>query len=560
MPLSAFVALVPLILTPGLLFYFDTTPKLIALLIGTAIALPLLFPWPAPRSRTACWLFGLAAAQALSLALSTALSTRPELSLWGSNWRSLGLISQTVLLLLSLVVFSWIAGRPERLILLLRWISVAGSLAAAYGILQYFGWDPWQPAKAYQAGEGVFTIVRPPGTLGHSDYFANYLLFVVFAGCALAANDRGIGRVLGVGSAALGTTAIVLSGTRGALAGAAAGVLYILVALRPRISWRGAAACFALLTAACVFYFSDAGLRLRSRVHWIGEDVRGGARLLLWPDSLRLAARYWAVGAGPETFPALFPQFQSEQLARAWPDFYYESPHNLLLDALIAQGPLGVAVLAGWIALGLWAGRGPTGYPPYLAAGLVAAVIAHLFAVFIIVTDLYFYLFVAMLVGARSEPITPRRRWTLAPVSAAMIFLALRLLAADRSLELVRRDLAAARTADAIAHYRTARARGLSADLWYARSSATLAPQDALEAATRASAGEDAQNGAYTVAFLHSLQGDVIATERSLRASIACSPKWYKPHWMLAQFLEQQGRNVEAQAELAQAAYLNPHR
>src|SRR5215475_10858240 len=130
MPLSAFVALVPLILTPGLLFYFDTTPKLIALLIGTAIALPFLFPWPVPRGRAARWLFGLAAAQALSLALSTALSTRPELSLWGSNWRSLGLISQTVLLLLSLVVFGWLAWRPERLLLLLRWIAAAGSLAA----------------------------------------------------------------------------------------------------------------------------------------------------------------------------------------------------------------------------------------------------------------------------------------------------------------------------------------------------------------------------------------------------------------------------------------------
>src|SRR5436190_15421467 len=107
MLLCVFVALVPLILTPGLLFYFDTTPKLIALLIGAAIALPLLFPWPLPRGSAARWLFALITAQTFSLALSTVFSRRPELSFWGSNWRSLGLLSQCVLLLLTVIVFSW---------------------------------------------------------------------------------------------------------------------------------------------------------------------------------------------------------------------------------------------------------------------------------------------------------------------------------------------------------------------------------------------------------------------------------------------------------------------
>ena len=89
--LAAFVALVPLIITPGILFYFDVTPKLIALLIGTAIALPLLFPWTRPAGRPARWLYSLAAAQVLSLTVSTVFSRRVELSVWGSNWRSLGL-------------------------------------------------------------------------------------------------------------------------------------------------------------------------------------------------------------------------------------------------------------------------------------------------------------------------------------------------------------------------------------------------------------------------------------------------------------------------------------
>ena len=307
----------------------------------------------------------------------------------------------------------------------------------------------------------------------------------------------------------------------------------------------------------CAFYLSPLGFRLRSRVHWIGEDVRGGGRLWLWRDSLRFAAQHWKAGSGPETFSALFPQFQSIELARAYPDFYYESPHNLFLDALTSQGVLGAAILAGWIGLGLWAGRGRSGYLPYLAAALVGGVVAHLFAVFILPTAMYFYLLVAMLVGMRSEAVAVRRRWILVPVSAAMIFLALRMLAADRSLELARRDLEAGSTMDAIKHYRVARERGLSADVWLARSLAVPVFQEALVAAVRATAGEDAQNAFYTVAWLHARSGDVPLTEQSLRASIACSPNWFKPHWMLAQILRREGRMEEARAEEERAAYLN---
>jgi O-antigen ligase len=555
--LAAFVALIPLILTPGLLFYFDVTPKLVALLVGTAIALPLLLAWPLPRGGAGRALLGLITAQAFSLALSTAVSRRPEMSLWGSNWRTLGALTQAVLLLLTLLLFSWLAGRPARLRLLLHWMAIAGSLAAAYGILQYFGWDPWLLAKAYQAGEGIFMIVRPPGTMGHADYFANYLLFTSFAGLALAANDRAFGRALGLCAVSLGAAAVVLSGTRGALVGAVAGALYLLLRVRPRFSWRVFAAGAAIAAVTAGFYFSPAGSRLRSRVHWIGEDTRGGARILLWRDSLRLAAHYPIAGAGSETFPALFPQFQSEELARTYPDFYYESPHDMFLDALAAQGPLGAAVLLGWIALGLWAGRGRSGYPPFLSAALVAGVIGHLFTVLIVPTALCFYMIVAMLAAGRSDAVEPRRRLLLAPVSAAMIFLGLRMLVADRSLELAHRDLETGRTIDAIEQYRTARGWGLSADLWYARTIAPLAAQEAIDAATRATAGEDAQNAWYTLAWLHARSGDVRATEQSLRASIGCSPNWYKPHWMLAQILRREGREDEARAELRRAEYLS---
>ena len=69
-----------------------------------------------------------------------------------------------------------------------------------------------------------------------------------------------------------------------------------------------------------------------------------------------MALQRWWVGTGIETFSSNFPRFQSRELARAYPDFYHESPHNMFLDAFGAQGVLGLAALAGLNALGFYAG------------------------------------------------------------------------------------------------------------------------------------------------------------------------------------------------------------
>jgi hypothetical protein len=447
----------------------------------------------------------------------------------------------------------YLAGRQDRLGMMLRAIAVAGCLAAVYGISQYFGWDPWLSARAYRAGEGIWTIVRPPGTMGHADYFAAYLVFVVFAGVTLVAGENGAWKYLGWGAVALGSIAIVLSGTRGASLGEGAGALFLAIRLRPRISIARVAAVMGIALLAAAFYLSPAGLRLRSRVHWISEDTGGGARLLLWRDSLRFASTHSLAGAGPETFSAEFPRFQSAELARAYPDFYYESPHNLFLDTWAAQGIAGVGILLGLIALGMAAGFRSAP----LCAALVACVVTHFFTVLIVPTALCFYVNVAMLVSMQSEPVAVRWRWAAVPVSAVMIFFAIRLLAADRSLELARRDLESGRIMDVVVDYRNGREWGLSADIWYARSLAAVAPDEALAAARRATAGEDAQNAFYTVAWMYARQGDVPHTEQALRNTLACAPNWFKPHWMLSQVLQRQGRTREAQAEAERAAYLD---
>jgi hypothetical protein len=49
------------------------------------------------------------------------------------------------------------------------------------------------------------------------------------------------------------------------------------------------------------------------------------------------------------------------------------------------------------------------------------------------------------------------------------------------------------------------------------------------------------------------VQNNGLATEQCLRAAIAAHPKWFKPHWTLAQVLRFESRPDEAlrEAELA---------
>src|SRR3954451_6452627 len=108
MPLlqAVVVGLVALILAPGALFYFDVTPKVVALLAGVAVlCLAPVCPSPVRKSFSLLLL-----ASILSLVLSTALSPAPALSLYGSTWRRYGLVEQAPILL-----FAWfVAQTPDR--------------------------------------------------------------------------------------------------------------------------------------------------------------------------------------------------------------------------------------------------------------------------------------------------------------------------------------------------------------------------------------------------------------------------------------------------------------
>jgi O-antigen ligase len=583
-------ALVPLVIAPGLLAYFDVTPKIAFLLIGAALIL--LYRSANLRNissilqaRIGKWWVGLLAAEWLSSAIATAFSTHPALSLNGGNWRRFGLIPETGLLLFVLIAGAWVAADRLNLRTLLRATTAAGSLAALYGISQYFGWDPLLPVKAYQAGEGPFTIVRPPGTLGHADYFAAWLVVTVFFSLALERLEESRSRKLAALIATvLMVFAIVLSGTRSAMLGLIVGAVVFGIAGRPQS--RTILASLAVAAALALFFFSSPGAMLRARLHWSLEDIRGGARLLLWRDSLRMSANRPIQGFGPESFITEFPRYESVDLSRAYPDFYHESPHNMFLDALTSRGLLGLLATlalcicgAGNLACNRLSSRSGTGLSAPLIAGLAASLVCQQFSVFIVPTALYFHLLIAILVATvlpNSVPTASRARWYMPVAAALAIFLAVfavRLIVADAALATVDRRIAAGDASGAASAYPIVvrwQPAGSGSDLRYSRAMqqlATRAPlfatsmmarQEAIQAGVAATrTAEDRENAWYNLATLLAANNDAGNVERSLRSAIAWAPNWFKPHWTLAQLLELTNRPRQALAEAAEAVNLD---
>jgi hypothetical protein len=321
----------------------------------------------------------------------------------------------------------------------------------------------------------------------------------------------------------------------------------------------------------------------------VREDLRGGARFLLWRDSLQMAEQRPFAGFGPETFGLDFPRYQSVELSRAYPDFYHESPHNIFLDALVSEGVPGVAILAGFAAVAWFAARRAIAQgrraAPFLAAGLFAGLTAGLFVCFTLPGALYFYATVAMLVSlaiprreiSTSPRAVPRLRipaMLLSLLAVAMfLYFTIRLTAADLALGRAKRDLDAGRIQEAIANFNSSRRwhpSGSSDDLYFSRALAAasrtasspgltlMASQQAFLAARRATeTSEERQNAWYNLAAFYATRNDALDVEACLRHSIDASPNWFKPHWALAQTLLLAGRRTEAMAEAARAADLD---
>lgn len=593
--LPLLVALVPLLITPGLLFHYDVIPKVVVLAVATAAALA--FPgWITDSTRllwarrSGRWFCAAAVAQALWYAIATAQSSRPWFSLLGSNWRRMGLVTVLCLIVLAVVAAAHLCIRPGSLRNVLRGFACAAIAAGLYGVCQYFDIDPFQSVSAYHAQAGDSVIVRPPGTLGHADYFGWWLAIALFCAIGMAREEKGRWRAVAVAATVLSALAIVATGTRAAMLAGAAGFvsLWLLSEFRLarlRLGWKPMVSAVLGLGLIASFYLSPAGARLRARVRWSGEEPLGGARPLLWRDSLRMASARPITGFGPETFAAEFPRYQSAELARLFPAFYHESPHNSFLDVLTSEGIPGVLIAFGAIIAGLYAVRDARRgkHQPLAAAlgsALIASLVASLFTAVTLGPAFATLIVLAMLVAISRVDEEPALALRVPTVVVKALAIPIALLLAAIAVELTISDFRLARfqsnslnAAKAMALYESVMSSSLPGpgeDIYCSRKLTEVCKGTpdlvllgrcsglAARAASRATiTADNPPNAWYNVAIFAAARNDAAGVERALKTSSELAPVWFKPHWAMANLLALAGRWPEARAEAERAAMLD---
>jgi len=578
-------AVLPLVMTPGSLFHYDVTPKILLLCVVLLAALFRVRSISAElnslRSRSDGRLFAmLGVASTAWLCVAAAFSSRPSLSILGSGWREFGVAAIAVLCLTGVLVAAHLCSQPMHIALLLRAVSVAGLIVSIYGIAQYFDIDPFQSSQGYHALDGDSVIVRPPGTFGHADYFGWWLAIDFFCALAVAKTDDRRWQILGAVTACMTAAAVLLSGTRSAMVAMVAGGVGLFIMQGLRVRGRHLLTGATATALVAIFLFSPPGERLRARIAWVGHEPMGGARPALWRDSLRMAAAKPIAGFGPETFSSAFPPWESEALAHLFPDFHHESPHNLALDALTSAGLPGLLLILGWAVLAIRCAAGALRVQSKVAAPLAAALLASGVAAMFSAAVMPPLLLSLLIVGMLTASEQPDRRIAgtqsrlllagfAVPAAAGVVIFACLLAVSDYRLARFQRHPgipeynAIMRLQTSIAAEDVYCSRMLAASC--STSTGPAGQYDcwriAIQAAARGTkTADDLANAWYNLAEFTAAQNDVRGTRMALTQATEAAPKWFKPHWAMAELLARTGDTANARMEADRAASLDANR
>ena len=365
------------------MFDYDKTAVL------RALALLMLAAWlalhTARASRLPAWkqlrttpLLSSVAVLIFATLLSTVLSIDPRLSFFGSLSRNNGTYTLLALLVVALAVGTALR-QPAQQQRLIGTLLAASCVVSVHGIAQHFGLEPalWE----YDLG------LRIISTLGNPIFAGAFLgmAMPLTLACALplwqARNARGF---LYAALLALQSIALWWTGSRGPLLAALCGLGFMLL-IQFRQAGRRAWALSLLGTLAAGATFITVlnipggplqQLRTAAPLQRLAnmlnsEDTSTSGRSRIWRGALRLAAartpiRFATggadalqsirplVGYGPETFGPAFELVYDNAIGR---DVFPDRAHNLLLDALVTCGLLGLtATLLLWasiLALGM---------------------------------------------------------------------------------------------------------------------------------------------------------------------------------------------------------------
>jgi O-antigen ligase len=358
------------------------TLLLAASLLAHAVSLarnqpPLADPWPGMA-----WAVGAFAATNLT---AFALSVNRAQSLFGEPLQHQGLVS--VLLYLGFFWAARSAFRTERQVAhLLQAVATGAAIVVAYALVQRAGLDPiWDRPR----GTRVFSTIGQPNAL------AAYLVMTIPITVALARRTSHTAwRVAALAAATASTLAVAFTKSRGGYIGLAVVAVALLVGMiRSRVGHhagnkrRGTVASVGVVLAivlAPVVSAAAGDVWSRTVGGFRGDSIR--QHLALWEVGLAIAADHPWFGAGQETFPLLFPEYEKilgPEAAESLRPYRPESPHNVYVAVAAGAGfPALVAYLTVvlFTLTSLWRGIGrpESADTAALRVGIGVALLGHL--------------------------------------------------------------------------------------------------------------------------------------------------------------------------------------
>jgi hypothetical protein len=290
----------------------------------------------------------------------------------------------------------------SRLTTLYSAAAAAGTLAAAYGVIQVAGVDPvWSSLP----------LGRAFATIGQPNWLAAYLVITIPLTVAIStATARGDVRLIGVGASLLQTFVLLSTLSRSGYLGllvsiVVGGILAAKLGLRiPRNARRLFVGSVAAAIIAVLLLFglsqssspvapSTLARRLASTVDVHSFEAR--QYIALWEIGLAITTDNPMFGAGQDTYAIVFPEYRDRVLdagfARHFTQFRPESAHNAYISISAGTGIpalIAYAVLIASTAIALLRHVRVPGRESILLAGIIAAMTGHAVTGWFITIDL----------------------------------------------------------------------------------------------------------------------------------------------------------------------------
>ena len=281
-------------------------------------------------------------------------------SFWGSLERGGGVWGLAHFVAWFLMLSAVFKGQQDWVKLAGISVAVAVFIALTALIQRLGGWGILLPANG-----------RVFGLIGNAGFFAGYALLNLFLAGYLFFASAGWQKWFFAISSLLLTISLLLSGTRGAWLGLAAGIIIFLFnqeVCRPKLvsgssdrksqnkfgmtkktSWVFLAIIFVLIISLFLFRGNDLvknNSTLYRLTHFSLSDATTQSRLLLWQGAWRAWQTKPILGFGPENFEAATGRYLSPRLAE-FEAYATDRAHNFIFDYGVATGWLGLLAYVG---------------------------------------------------------------------------------------------------------------------------------------------------------------------------------------------------------------------